>query len=102
MVDILGQLEAVEAAHNELLGDVSRPGLEHNQLAVAALLSDVRNVVRNSVGLVEAYSSGVTHEQRVLRSIGGPVPSDEMDSARARIAELERQLSAKPEEEGLK
>jgi hypothetical protein len=91
--DILADLDAFEQHHADLCGGASAlPGLDSNIVRVAMLLEPVRAVLENTVALKAEYDSGITHEQRVHRSMYGvDLPGSEAD--KQRIADLERQLA---------
>lgn len=84
--DVIAELDSVGEHLLSLCGDIPLPGLDANAKDIASRLLHLKALAQNTIELAAEYASGVTHEERVRKSMG-----DQHDP-QARIAELERQL----------
>lgn len=88
--DVLAELDDIDTYLRDLIGKDPLPGQDANLKRLAGEMAGIRAVAQNVVELHAEYSSGVTHEDRVRKSMGYD-PADK--AAKDRIAELERQLA---------
>ncbi len=101
--DVLAELDSVGEHLHGLMGEEDLPGRHSNRLQFTGVLKDLRQIAENIVNLEKEYASGVTHKQRLEKSMGSELSSaqvahlgvePDLSVDKARIAELEAQLKA--------
>jgi hypothetical protein len=87
--DVLAELDSARDYLLGLCGDDPQPGLEANKTEITSRMFHLRNVAQNTLELAAEYASGVTHEDRVRRSMGLPAGElSEIERLRAENAAL--------------
>jgi hypothetical protein len=104
--DVLAELDSIEAYLNGLIGDDPLPGQDSNKQHLGPEFLGVRTLAQNVIELAAAYSSGVTHKDRLEKSMGQSLTDAQVAhlvpgidasayaNAQEQIADLQRQLAA--------